>query len=70
MSNSSPSSLNKFLSLFFFLHLTFVFGRQSWDEGTGQRLGHRMTTLQRFKKKKRRKVDVLSIMVYRVKESV
>jgi len=50
--------------------LTFVFGIQSWDEGTGQRLGQRMTTLQRFKNKKRRKVDVLSIMVYRVKESV
>ena len=47
--NSSPSSLNKSLSLFFFLHLTFAFDRQSWDEGTGQRLGQRMTTLQRFK---------------------
>jgi len=50
--------------------LTFAFDGQSWDEGTGQRLGQRMTTLQRLKNKKRRKVDVLSIMVYQVKESV
>lgn len=31
--------------------LTFIGGLLSWDEGTGKRLGHRMTTLHCKNKK-------------------